>query len=248
MMRDQREYRATLWNPQQAHAEFSRAWMHAKAMLLAQHRMQLSVRPQTRSGEQNSRLHATLADVADQVEWAGQKRDTNTWKRLMVSAWLRARGESAIVLPSVDGAGIDVIYEPTHTMTRSQVAELNDYIVAWGVMHGVVFHDPAAAPEPFGDSEYLRDESYRRRVAALPCANCGLIGHSQCAHANSAEFGKGMGIKSTDEACFPLCGPSEGLPGCHQLWDQGGLWPKEEAREKEREWIRWTKEQLEAAA
>ena len=38
----------------------------------------------------------------------------------------------------------------------------------------------------------VRSEAYRRAVASLPCINCGVPGHSQCAHSNS---GKGAGIK-----------------------------------------------------
>ena len=38
----------------------------------------------------------------------------------------------------------------------------------------------------------VRSEALRRAVASLPCINCGVPGHSQCAHSNS---GKGAGIK-----------------------------------------------------
>ena len=37
-----------------------------------------------------------------------------------------------------------------------------------------------------------RSEAYRRIVAAMPCAACGIAGYSQHAHANE---GKGMGMK-----------------------------------------------------
>ena len=84
-----------------------------------------------------------LQDVADQVEWAGQKLSVDQFKRLMTSAWLRARGEQVQVLPALDGNGVDVIYEKTSRMTVRQVSELCDYIEAWGSEHGVVFRDPA---------------------------------------------------------------------------------------------------------
>ena len=62
-----------------------------------------------------------------------------------------------------------------------------------------------------------RSEAYRRIVAAMPCANCGIAGYSQHAHANE---GKGMGIKTDDRAGFPLCAPRPGIEGCHAAFDQ----------------------------
>ena len=51
----------------------------------------------------------------------------------------------------------------------------------------------ASAPAaPIAKSAPVRSEAYRRAVASLPCINCGVPGHSQCAHSNS---GKGAGIK-----------------------------------------------------
>lgn len=92
---------------------------------------------------------------------------------------------------------------------------------------------PAAAPVP--KDEPLRDEAYRRLVAALPCAHCGIVGYSQAAHADA---GKGMGIKACDSTCYPACGPHPGPdggidPGCHWLIGTSGRIPREERRELE---------------
>lgn len=59
-----------------------------------------------------------------------------------------------------------------------------------------------------------RSEKHRRLVASLPCAQCGIEGSSQCAHAN---FGKGFGTKVSDILTFPLC------QTCHAHHDQGGM-------------------------
>ena len=67
-----------------------------------------------------------------------------------------------------------------------------------------------------------RSEAYRRIVAAMPCAACGIAGYSQHAHANE---GKGMGIKTDDRAGFPLCAPRPGIEGCHARFDQYRLLP-----------------------
>lgn len=61
-----------------------------------------------------------------------------------------------------------------------------------------------------------RSEKYRRYVASQPCAACGIFGYSQCAHANK---GRGLGQKSPDSECFPLCSVRPGHMGCHQMHD-----------------------------
>lgn len=92
----------------------------------------------------------------------------------------------------------------------------------------------------------MRSEAYRRRVAALPCVCCGVDDHSQAAHANGIEYGKGIGLKADDLACFPLCCDRPGIVGCHRLFDQGGLLTKEERREVTARWISWTRAALNA--
>ena len=83
-----------------------------------------------------------------------------------------------------------------------------------------------------------RSEAYRRLVAAMPCANCGAAGPNQAAHAN---FGKGMGIKSSDTTCFPLC------VACHQDHDQGGMLPRDVRRANESRWGAMTRAAIIAA-
>jgi hypothetical protein len=63
----------------------------------------------------------------------------------------------------------------------------------------------------------VRSESYRRFVAQHPCFACGLYGFSQAAHPN---HGRGLGQKSSDLDCFPLCAPRPGVLGCHAEHDQ----------------------------
>lgn len=65
-------------------------------------------------------------------------------------------------------------------------------------------------------SATVRSESYRRWVASLPCAGCGVDGYSQAAHPNN---GKGLGSKTSDLLCFPLCSTRPGHMGCHYMHD-----------------------------
>lgn len=96
-----------------------------------------------RNSEQNALLHALLTEIAGAVEWAGQKRDVETWKRLCTAAWLRAQGESVEVLPAIDGHGIDVVFRRTSNLTKAQCASLIDFVTAWAAEQGVFEEAPA---------------------------------------------------------------------------------------------------------
>ena len=74
----------------------------------------------------------------------------------------------------------------------------------------------------------VRSEKYRRLVALLPCAHCGIDGHSQAAH---ADMGKGAHIKSDDRTCYPACAPRpDGAIGCHTLIGATGTFTREARR------------------
>lgn len=77
-----------------------------------------------------------------------------------------------------------------------------------------------AQPKP--KERPVRSETYRRLVAALPCAHCGVHGFSQFAHANE---GKGMAMKTDDRLGFPLCCQRPDIEGCHAAFDQYRLLP-----------------------
>lgn len=91
---------------------------------------------------------------------------------------------------------------------------------------------------PIPKLEPLRDETYRRWVASLPCAHCGKAGPSQCAHGDE---GKGIGIKASDETCFPLCADSPGRRGCHSLIGASGMFTREQRRYLENKYAEKTR-------
>ncbi|MCT6719446.1 hypothetical protein [Acidovorax sp. K2F] len=78
-------------------------------------------------------------------------------------------------------------------------------------------------------------EAYRRAVASLPCAACGIYGYSQHAHGNE---GKGLGLKTDDRTGVPLCCARPGEEGCHIKFDQYRLLPggRDAHREAMRTW------------
>lgn len=105
----------------------------------------------------------------------------------------------------------------------------------------VAIAETMAAPIP--KAEIVRSEPYRRLVASLPCASCGIYGYSQHAHLNE---GKGMGLKADDRAGMPLCCARPGIEGCHVAFDQYRLVPggREAHREAGARWAAETRQTI----
>lgn len=107
-----------------------------------------------------------------------------------------------------------------------------------------------SAPSPvqafrgsFPKSAPVRDETYRRAVASLPCVICGVPGYSQAAHGSG---GKGMGIKASDATLFPACADRPGVRGCHSRLDQGALFSKAARHALEPAWAADTQRRVHA--
>lgn len=98
-----------------------------------------------RNTEQNAKLHAVLHDIAQQKEWYGEKLDVETWKRLLTYAWQRATGESVKLYRAVDGHGLDVLYRRTSRLSKQDMSELLEFVIAWATEQGVRLQDEAMA-------------------------------------------------------------------------------------------------------
>ena len=107
------------------------------------------------------------------------------------------------------------------------------------------------APEPVSEAPAaqvakaapVRSEAYRRAVASLPCAYCGIEGYSQHAHEND---GKGARLKVDDRRAMPLCCSRPGIEGCHVAFDQYRLVPggREAHHAQGRAWAAQTRKTL----
>ena len=104
---------------------------------------EMEFREPRRTSPENRLLHVLLSELARKVEWAGQKRDAETWKRLCVSAWCRANGESVEILPALDGHGIDIVPVRTSRLSKRACADLIEWVYAFGAEQGVEWTDPA---------------------------------------------------------------------------------------------------------
>lgn len=125
-------------------------WPLIKAQTTAGREMQVEVSEAKRSGAENRLLHALLTHISKTMEWAGKKRDVETWKRLLTAAWCRANNEQVELLPALDGHGVDIVFRRTSQLTRKECADLIEFVFSWGAEHDIEF---PKAPRQIVDAE-----------------------------------------------------------------------------------------------
>jgi hypothetical protein len=84
---------------------------------------------------QNDKLWASLTDLAQQLTWHGQKLKPEEWKLIMLSGLkkeLRA-------VPNMDGTGFVNIGTSSSDLTKDEMSQLIELILAFGAGHGVQF-------------------------------------------------------------------------------------------------------------
>ena len=102
------------------------------------------ITPQTRSLDQNARLHAILTDISRQANYLGAQRDLEFWKGLFVSGWAIATGQRPEIDPGLEGEFI-AIRESTASMSGKRLASVMEYVEAWAINEGVRFTAPEDA-------------------------------------------------------------------------------------------------------
>jgi hypothetical protein len=110
-------------------------WDAAKEGLQAGKKLVLSLTEETRSNEQNAKMWATLAEIADQVDWYGQKLTAEEWKWVLSASLKKQRA-----VQGIDG-GFVVLGQSTSKMTIAEMSEMIELAVAFGAQQGVVFND-----------------------------------------------------------------------------------------------------------
>lgn len=99
----------------------------------------VTIKPATRSLEQNALLWPLLQDVSKQVEWYGQHLTDEEWKDMFTASLKKQK-----VVPGIDG-GFVVCGQRTSTMSKADFSELVELIFAFGAQHGVKWSEPCAS-------------------------------------------------------------------------------------------------------
>jgi hypothetical protein len=91
-----------------------------------------------RSNEQNRLMWANLTDIAEQVDWYGNKLHKEEWKDVLTAALKQQK-----VVPGIEG-GFVVLGARTSKMTVAEMTEMIELSIAFGTQQGVKFR---AIPE-----------------------------------------------------------------------------------------------------
>lgn len=115
----------------------------ASAVAMAPDGYVVTIKPPTRSLDQNARMWAMLSDVSRDVEWYGKKLEPEDWKHVFTASLRRLS-----VVPNLDGTGFVALGLSTSRMTKRELGDLIDLITAFGNERGVRWTDPQLAAEP----------------------------------------------------------------------------------------------------
>jgi hypothetical protein len=89
-----------------------------------------------RSVQSNDLMWARLTQIAQQVEWYGQKLTPEDWKDICSASLRKAR-----VVPGLDAGSFVPLGMRTSDMSKAEMGALLDLIEAFGAERGVVFSD-----------------------------------------------------------------------------------------------------------
>ena len=91
-----------------------------------------------RSVDQNDLMWALLTDVAEQVEWFGEKLSPEDWKDIFTASLRKAR-----VVPGIDPGTVVALGLRTSKLRKDEFSQLISLIDAFAAERGVVFHEMA---------------------------------------------------------------------------------------------------------
>jgi hypothetical protein len=90
---------------------------------------------------QNDRMWAMLTDIATQVRWHDQKLSPDDFKLIFLDALKR----ELRIVPNIDGNGFVNLGRSSSDLSKAEMSDLIEIIMAFGAQHGVVFHDQEGA-------------------------------------------------------------------------------------------------------
>jgi hypothetical protein len=90
-----------------------------------------------RSLPQNSKFYAMLTDIARQKEHCGRKYPVECWKAI----FMHALGREVQFVPSLDEKTFLPLGYHSSDLSKGEMSDLIEFMLAWGAENGVKFHD-----------------------------------------------------------------------------------------------------------
>lgn len=120
-----------LYSPRQAHSEITRLWPEIKASIMAGHKLELTIKREKRSLDQNALIWSILTDLSKQVKWYGQTLTKEEFKDLLTAGLKKQKA-----VPGIDG-GFVMVGTSTSSMTKEEMSDLITLAHAFGDERGV---------------------------------------------------------------------------------------------------------------
>lgn len=122
-------YKTTIYEAVQAHKALLEAWNWAKPMVIAGNRLNVVIKPETRSLAQNNLMWSCLTDLSTQLQWCGKKMTPEGWKD-----FITAHIDGQEIVPNMDGTGFVTIGrgKSTSQMTIKEMTEVIELCHAFG--------------------------------------------------------------------------------------------------------------------
>ena len=102
----------------------------------------ITIRPPTRSTEQNALLHKWLSAIVEaRMKWAGRTWSIDDWRTLMVSAHAKATERPGEIVPGIEGEFV-ALRRSTTRMSVAELSSLIEYVAAWCAQNGIQLTEP----------------------------------------------------------------------------------------------------------
>lgn len=102
--------------------------------------------------EQQEKYHAMITDISRQCQFMGKRRDTETWKRLLIEAFVQVMREQASeqgkpdpfrgrgeVVPSLDGLRVVQLGVQSRRFGIKIAGQFIEYLYSYGEENGVTW-------------------------------------------------------------------------------------------------------------
>jgi hypothetical protein len=102
----------------------------------------VNIRPETRSTEQNAKMHAMLSDVA-RAKPDGREMTAEQWK----AVFMDAAGFKPTFVPNLDGDGFLCLGYKSSRLTKAEFSDLIECIYEYGARKTIAWSEPTDSQE-----------------------------------------------------------------------------------------------------
>ena len=137
-------YKTTIYEAVQGHKALLEAWNWVKPMVMAGHRLNVVIKPESKTREQEEKYHAMIGEVAEQAQHLGSSWQAEDWKRLLLDKFARETGRThGKVIPNLDKTGVVEVGILSRKFNKVDGAEFIEWLYAWGIENGITYKDGA---------------------------------------------------------------------------------------------------------